>query len=127
MNVKKVEAFLDKDDDLIGELADYADKTAKAEALISALTDNQSQEVVNAALQGFSSRYGTSVQLSKTAPTNQQGMVALQTLNPMMAAYDPLSGQGAQPVGQTAGLATSVAEMFFGSPVGWPRVERRCC
>jgi len=118
MSVRKVEAFLDKDDELIGELADYADKTAKAEALIAALSENQSPEVVSSALQGFSSQYSMNVQLSKTAPMNQQSMVALQTLNPMMANYDPLAGQGGQPVGQTAQLATSVAEMFFGSPVG---------
>jgi hypothetical protein len=119
LNVKKVDAFLDKDDELIGELADYADKTAKAEALIAALTANDnSPETVNAALQGFASQYNGSAQLIKGTPMNQQTALALQTLNPQMAGYDPLSGQGAQPVGQTAVLATSVAEMFFGSPIG---------
>ena len=119
LNVKKVEAFLDKDDQLIGELADYADKTAKTEALITALTANDnSQEAVGAALQGFSSQFGLNTQITKGAPMDQQTMVALQTLNPRMAGYDPLAGQGSQPVGQTAVLATSVAEMFFGSPVG---------
>jgi hypothetical protein len=40
LNVKKVEAFLDRDDDLVGQLADYAEKTAKTEALISALSSS---------------------------------------------------------------------------------------
>jgi len=119
LNVKKVESFLDKDDELIGELADYADKTAKTEALIAALTaGDNSQESLNAALHGFSSQFGTTGTLNRTAPMNQQTMIMLQTLNPTVASYDPLAGQGAAPVGQTAGLATSVAEMFFGSPIG---------
>lgn len=119
LNVKKVEAFLDRDDQLVAELADYADKTAKAEALITALSSSDnSHEAVSAALQGFSSKYGTSVQVSRTAPVNQQAMVMLQTLDPTVATYDPIAAQGTQPIGQTAGLATSVAEMFFGSPIG---------
>lgn len=119
LNVKKVETFLDRDDELVGELADYADKTAKAEALIAALSSpDSSQEAVGAALSGFSSKFGGTPQITRTAPVNQQATVALQTLNPTTASYDPLAGQGTQPVGQTAGLATSVAEMFYGSPVG---------
>ena len=119
LNVKKVAAFLGRDDELVGQLADYAEKTAKTEALISALssTDN-SRPAVNAALAGFSSQYGLNAQLARTDSTNQQAMIMFRTLNPSVAAYDPLAGQGSQPVGQTAGLATSVAEMFFGSPVG---------
>ncbi len=119
LNVKKVQSFLNKDDELIGELADYADKTAKSEALIAALTSpDSSRETVNAALDGFSSRYTTAAPLTRTAPVNQQATVAFQTLHSSIASYDPLAGQGSQPVNQTAGLATSVAEMFFGTPVG---------
>jgi hypothetical protein len=119
LNVKKVQAFLDQDDELIGQLADYADKTAKTEALISALSSsNSSPQTVNAALAGFSSKFALNPQLSRTAPLNDQATVVFQTLNPSLAAYDPLAGQGSQPVGQTAALATSVAEMFYGSPVG---------
>ena len=119
LNVKKVEAFLGQDDELVGQLADYAEKTAKTEALIAALSSaDNSRPAVNAALAGFSSQYGLSAQLSKTDTTNQQAMTLIRTLNPSVATYDPLAGQGSQPVGQTAGLATSVAEMFFGSPVG---------
>jgi hypothetical protein len=119
LNVKKVEAFLDKDDQLVGELADYADKTEKAEALIAALTTpDNSTAAVNAALQGFSSKFGTNVQLPKDSSLNQQASVVFQTLNPSLGAFDPLAAQGAQPVGQAAGMATLVAETFFGSPVG---------
>jgi hypothetical protein len=119
LNVKKVEAFLDSDDDLVGQLADYADKTEKTEALIAALiTPGSSSAAVNAALQGFSSKFGATVQLSKDSSTNQQAAVMFQTLNPSVAALDPLAPQAAQPVGQAAGLATLAGEMFFGSPVG---------
>ena len=119
LNEKKVATFLDRDDDFVGELADYADKTAKSEALIAALSaQDSSREAVAAALDGFSSKFGAAAPLSKTAPTSQQATVMFQTLNPSIAAYDPLAGQGTQPVGQTAGIATSVAEMFFGTPVG---------
>ena len=119
LDVKKVQAFLDRDDDLVGQLADYADKTEKTEALIAALTTpDSSSATVNAALQGFSSKFGATAQLSKEASTNQQATVLLQTLNPGVAALDPLAPQSAQPVGQAAGLATLAAEMFFGSPVG---------
>lgn len=120
LNVKKVESFLERDDELIGELADYADKTAKAEALIAALSaPDSSRETVSAALDGFSSKFGSSVAILKpTGPVNQNAMAAFSTLDPATANYDPLAGQGTAPVGQTAGLATSVAEMFFGSPVG---------
>ena len=119
LNVRKVQAFLNRDDELVGQLADYAEKTAKTEALIAALSSpDNSPQAVNAALDGFSSRFGLNTQLAKGESTNQQAMVMFRTLNPTVAAYDPLAGQGSQPVGQTAGLATSVAEMFFGSPVG---------
>jgi hypothetical protein len=120
LNVKKVESFLDRDDEMIGELADYADKTAKAEALITALsTPGTSRETMSAALDGFSSKFGASVTVLKPAGTlNQNAMSAFATLDPATASYDPLAGQGTAPVGETAGLATSVAEMFFGTPVG---------
>jgi hypothetical protein len=118
LNVKKVQAFLDKDDQLIGELADYADKTAKAEALIAALTaTDRSNASIEAALQGFSGG-GAAGTLVKGAPLDQQTMVMLQTVNPQVAAYDPLSPTPAQPVGQAARLAASVGQMFLGNPLG---------
>lgn len=117
LNVKKVESFLDKDDELIGQLADYADKTAKAEALIAALSSpDSSKETVNAAMQGFSAQYGGT--LAKGAPLDQQSLVTLQTVNPSVAAYDPLAPSSAEPIGAAARLAASVGQLFLGNPAG---------
>jgi hypothetical protein len=120
LNTKKVKNFLSRDDDLVVQLADYAEKTAQTEALIAALSSpDSSSAVVQSALQGFAAQYGLNVQLDKTAPTNQQALLMFRTLNPAVAGYDPISSSSASAgVGQTAGLATSVAAFFFGSPVG---------
>jgi len=119
LNMKKVSNFLARDDDLIAQLADYAEKTAQTEALIAALSSPATTSAnVESALQGFSSQYGMNVQLNKTAPTDQQAMALFRMLNPAIAGYDPISPQGTQEVGRTASLATSVATLFFGSPVG---------
>lgn len=127
LNVKKVQSFLDTDDELIGELADYADKTEKTEALIAALTSSDnSRESVSAALHGFSSQFGSSSGtglgtgsgLTKGTSLNQQSMTMITVINPTIANYDPIAGEGARPVGQTAGLASTVGQMFFGDPIG---------
>lgn len=119
LNRRRVKNFLDRDEDLVAQLADYAEKTSQTEALIAALsTPNSSAASVQSALQGFSSQYGLSVQIDKTAPMEQQAMALFRTLNPAIASYDPISPQRTQSVGQTASLATSVAALFFGSPVG---------
>lgn len=119
LNTKKVRAFLSRDDTLVAALADYAEKTAQTEALIAALSSpNTSSAAVQSALQGFSSQYGLGAQIDRTAPPNQQALVLFRTLNPAVAGYDPISSQGTQQFGQTASLATSVAALFFGSPVG---------
>lgn len=119
LNREKVRSFLSRDDELVAQLADYAEKTAQTESLIAALSSpNSSAENVQSALRGFSSQYGLSTQLDRTAPPNQQAMLLFRTLNPAIAGYDPLSPAGGQQVAKTAGLATSVAALFFGSPVG---------
>jgi hypothetical protein len=119
LNTKKVKSFLSHDDELVAQLADYAEKTAQTEALIAALSSpNSSPASMQSALQGFSSQYGLSTQIDKTAPTNQQALLLFRTLNPAIATYDPISPQGTQGVVQTASLATSVATLFFGTPVG---------
>ncbi len=119
LSTKKVRTFLSQDDGLVAQLADYAEKTAQTEALIAALSSPASSAAsVQAALMGFSAQYGFNVQLDRTLPPNQQALLVLRTLNPAIANYDPISPQGAPQLGQTAGLATSVAAMFFGSPVG---------
>ncbi len=119
LNAKRVEGFLSRDQELVAQLADYAEKTAQTEALIATLSSpNSSSAAVESALQGFSSQYGLSAQIDRTAPPNQQAMTLFRTLNPAIATYDPISAQGSQSFGQAAGLATSVATLFFGSPVG---------
>jgi hypothetical protein len=119
LNRKKVSTFLSRDRELIAQLAEYADKTAQAEALISALASpNSSTDAVQSALRGFSSQYGFSVQLNRDAPPDQQAMMLFRTLNPAISRYDPIGApQRTQMVAQTAGLATSVAALFFGNPV----------
>jgi hypothetical protein len=116
---KKVQSFLERDDELVAQLADYAEKTAQTEALITALSSpSSSSAAVQSALQGFSSQYGLNVQIDRNAPSNQQALTLFRTLNPAIASYDPITPHGSQSYGQTAGLATSVATLFFGSPVG---------
>ncbi|HEY6345220.1 MAG TPA: hypothetical protein VIY49_27310 [Bryobacteraceae bacterium] len=119
LNVRKVKDFLGKDSDLAGQLADYADKTSKTEALLAELSSpNTSPERFQGALQGFSSQFGLNVQVSRTAPTDQQTLALFQAINPAVASYDPLAAQSSASARQTAVLATLVGEMFFGSPVG---------
>jgi hypothetical protein len=120
LNVRKVKGFLGKDSDLPGQLADYADKTSKTEALLAELSSpNTSPERFQSALQGFSSQFGLNVRISPTtAPTDQQTLALFQAINPAVASYDPLSAQSSASARQTAVLATLVGEMFFGSPVG---------
>jgi hypothetical protein len=119
LSVRKVRGFLSHDTDAVGELADYAEKTSKTEALLAELaTPNASAENFQAALQGFSSQYGLNVQLGRNTTTDQQTLQLFQALNPAVANYDPLAPQPAASTQQTAILATSVAELFFGSPVG---------
>ncbi len=119
LSKKKVRGFLSQDDLLIAQLADYAEKTAQTEALIEALENSGSSSAsVNAALSGFASQYGLSVQLDKTAPPANQAQALFATINPQLATYNPLASSTAQRVGQTASLATVAATLFFGSPIG---------
>lgn len=119
LSTRKVRSFLARDEDLVTQLADYAEKTAQTEALIAALSSpSSSAPVVQSALRGFSSQYGLNVQIDRNATPNQQALTLFRSLNPAIAAYDPISPQGYQSVSQTAGLAASVATLFFGSPVG---------
>jgi hypothetical protein len=115
----KVKNFLTKDNELVAQLADYAEKTAQTEALIQALSSqNTSAESVNAAFKGFASQYGFSARIDRTQTPEQQMLTMFQALNPAIASYDPISPQYSERITQTAGLATSVAALFFGSPVG---------
>ncbi len=119
LNKKKVAKFLSRDQVLIAQLADYADKTAQAEQLVSTLSNIESSSAsVNAALTGFASQYGFAVQIDRNAPVAAQAQTLFATMNPQLSTYDPLSSSTAARAGQTASLATTAATLFFGSPVG---------
>src|SRR3954447_24400791 len=119
LSKKKVKNFLSQDDSLVAQLAEYADKTAQTQALISALSNTSSSSAsMNAALSGFASQYGVSVQLDKNAPPATQAQALFSAMNPQLANYNPVAGSAATVAGQTASLATAAASLFFGSPVG---------
>ena len=123
LNVKKVSSLVEKNEDLIPQLADYAQQTATVEALIQMLSKVEESPTpgtdVNAALSGFSAQYNVAIpKLDPTAPTNQQAALLLQAVLPSMSTYDPLTSDRSAVVAQSAGLASSVAALFLGTPVG---------
>lgn len=123
LNVKKVTSMVEKNEDLIPQLADYAEKTATVEALVQTLSQVEESPTpgqnVNSALRGFSAQYGVAVpKLDPSAPTNQQAAQLLQAVLPSMSTYDPITADRTALVAQSAGLASSVAGLFFGTPVG---------
>jgi hypothetical protein len=119
LSKRKVSGFLSQDDQLVAQLADYAEKTSQTEALLQALTDNAASAAsMNAALNGFASQYGLAVQIDKNAPPAVQAQTLFATMNPQLAAYNPLASSSAQRLGQTASVAAAAATLFFGSPIG---------
>jgi hypothetical protein len=120
LNKKRVSGFLSQDDQLVAQLADYAEKTSQTEALLQALTDNEASSAsMNAALNGFASQYGLAVQIDKNAPPGVQAQTLFATMNPQLAAYNPIAGNSnAARLGQTASIAAAAATLFFGSPIG---------
>ena len=123
LNVKKVTTMVEKNEELIPQLADYAQQTATVEALVATLSKVEESPTpgqdVNSALRGFSAQYGLAVpKLDPSAPTNQQATQLLQAVLPSMSTYDPLTADRSAMLAQSAGLATSVAGLFFGTPVG---------
>lgn len=119
LNMKKLKSLVGKNREILAELADYAEQNSKVEGLIDVLASSeQSGGNLDAALRGFSAKYGVSMpKLDGNASTDQQAAVLLQALLPAVNAYDPLAPRQAV-MQQSAGLAASVAGMFFGSPVG---------
>ncbi|HEX4275439.1 MAG TPA: hypothetical protein VHZ74_08805 [Bryobacteraceae bacterium] len=119
LNRKKVARFLSRDEVLIAQLADYADKTSQAEQLVATLSNSESSSAsVNAALNGFASQYGFAVQIDRNAPVAAQAETLFASMNPQLATYNPLTNSTAARAGQTASLATTAATLFFGSPIG---------
>ena len=119
LNMGKVKSLVKKDEDLLPELAAYAQQTSQVEALVQTLADSETAGGgAEAALRGFSSRWGVAMpKLDPNAPTNQQANTLLTAILPSASAYDPLAPRGAQ-MQQTTGLAASIAGLFFGNTVG---------
>ncbi len=119
LDPKRVKKFLTSDDDLIAQLADYAEKTAQTEALISAVTSgaplNPTQ--VDAALNGMGTQSGI-IGVDRTLPMAQQLSIMLSQVNPSLASVDPVAPDLSVRTQAVASVATAVAGMFFGSPVG---------
>jgi hypothetical protein len=119
LNMSKVKTLIAGNEDLLPQLADYAQQTSEVESLIQGLADSEQSHIgAGAALQGFASRWGISTpKLDTKAPTNQQAATLLSAVLPTANLYDPLS-PASQQVQQTTGLAASVAGVFFGSSIG---------
>jgi hypothetical protein len=116
----KVASLVIKNDELIGQLADYAGKTAETQALIQAISQQRALDTgqdVDAAVVGFASKYPW-VTLDRTQPTDVQLGFLLRSVNPSLSAYDPLAQNPQQQAAQSAGLAAAVAGLFFGNNVG---------
>lgn len=120
LDTKKVDSFLEKDKQMVAQLADYAEQTAQTEALIEALTSGQTtpSRNVDAAISGFANRYGSTTKIDPTAPVDQQALLLVRSLNPALSSYDPLAAEPKARMEQSAGLAASVAGLFFGNTVG---------
>lgn len=121
ISAKRVKRFLTQDDNLMAQLADYAEKTAQTEALLAALANWNTpgpNETVDAALHGFASQYGISGAIDRNLPRDQVMLQVMQTVNPALSSVDPLAPDSALRLQQSAVLATSVAGMFLGSTVG---------
>jgi hypothetical protein len=122
LNVKNVSALMARNPKLIQELATYAERSTEVEVLVNALQAYEQSPSgtgdLNAALSGFSTRFGVgAVKLDSTAPANQQAAVLLTTIVPSLNTFDPLSSSRNAMVSEGVGLASAVAGMFFGSPV----------
>lgn len=118
----KVNALLKKDTSLIRQLADYAEQNQRVEDLINVLAEAERQprpaESLDAALSGVASRYGTSMSpINRESPTSEQAMTLMRALNPALTTYDPLAPNPTQRLQQSAGLAASVAGLFWGNQV----------
>jgi hypothetical protein len=114
----KLQSLVTRNQDLLRELADYAEQSSQVEALVQELADaEQSRAGADTALKGISAQYGVSPQrLDSATSSDQQAALLLKALVPAATNYDPLAAQSSQ-VQQSGGLAASVAGLFFGNQV----------
>ncbi len=119
LDIKKINALVENNQDLITQLADYAEQTAQVGALVETLAaweqSPSNVQPLDAVLQGFSSQHNINLpRLDPNAPANQQAALLLRTLLPSLTAYDPLNPQPTYGIRQSAGLAASLATLFLG-------------
>lgn len=122
LSESKMGNLIKKDASLVKELAIYAEQNQRMEDLIQLLADNEraprAGESLDAALSGFAARHGMPMaRLDREAPTSEQAMLLMRTLNPTLSSFDPLAPSPTQRVAQSAGLAASVAGLVWGSQV----------
>ena len=120
LNIKKVRALVRKDQDVITQLADYAQQTAQVGALVETLASWErspaNSQPLDAVLQGFSAQHNVSLpRIDPKAPADQQAALLLRTLLPSLSTYDPLNPRPAHGIRQSAGLAASLATLFLGN------------
>ncbi len=117
LDKSKVTSLVTKNDEVIGQLADYAEKTEETQALIAAITNQQALDTgqtVDTAVASFASQF-PSAKMDRTQPTDAQLGALLHSVNPALSSYDPLAQSPTQQAAQTAGLAAAVAGLFFGA------------
>ena len=120
LDVKKVNSLMARNPQILAQLEDYAQQTATMEGLVQTLSEYEDAppgtKDLNNMLSGFSSQYGVALpKLDPAAPGSQQASMLLQAVLPSLS---PTGAGASSAVAQSATLATSVAAMFFGSPVG---------
>jgi len=125
LDVKKFNSLVEHNQNLIPQLADYAEKAATVEALVQTLSKYEQSPPagrdLDAVLKGFSSQYGVTLpSVQSTAPADQQASQLLHAVVPALSSYDPLAEKGgSSTLQQSAGVAAWVAALFWGStPVG---------
>lgn len=125
LDVKKFNSLVEHNQNLIPQLADYAEKAATVEALVQTLSKYEqsppASRDLDAVLKGFSSQYGVTLpSIQSTAPADQQAAQLLHAVVPALSSYDPLAEKGSSgALQQSAGVAAWVAALFWGStPVG---------
>lgn len=121
LDAGRVRSLLGKDNELITQLAQYAEQTALIQGLIATLgeADAGTGKTLEAALAGFAQRHGTpALKWDRNASTEQQAMLLLRALNPALAAYDPLAPDPSARIERSAGLAAAVASLFLGDAFG---------
>ena len=123
LDVKKVSSMVEKNQDLIPQLADYAQQTATVEALVQTLTQVEQSPTygtdLNAALRGFSATYGfrSPSLIPPLLRTSRRRNCLGQSCPPFPPTIrSPRSER--RWFAQSTGLASSVAALFFGTPFG---------